>query len=129
MTEGPWWASGRTPSEGFDHGEDPLDSHARAREGADANGDAEGSQLGAEAVDLLLRLVARATGTSDRREHDTEVCDACPICIGLRAVRQARPEVVTHLAEAANQIALALQALAEAPDRTDGGLQHIDLDP
>ncbi len=58
-----------------------------------------------------------------------EVCDACPVCLGLRALRQARPEVITHLSDAAHHVSLALRALADAQagDDTDG-LEKIDLD-
>lgn len=60
---------------------------------------------------------------------DGEVCDACPVCLGLRALRQARPDVITHLSDAAHHVSLALRALADAQagDDTDG-LEKIDLD-
>lgn len=72
----------------------------------------------------------RAGGAPDAHPHDGEVCDACPVCMGLRAVRQVRPEVVAHLSDAAHHLSLALRAVAEAqtpPD--DEGLETIDLDP
>lgn len=60
---------------------------------------------------------------------DGEVCDACPVCLGLRALRQARPDVITHLSDAAHHVSLALRALADAQAGEDpGGLEKIDLD-
>ena len=74
-------------------------------------------------------------------------CLACPICAGLRGLRQARPEVVDHLVKAAAELLLAVRALVEpvaagdgraagapagAPagdgrPRRAGGMQHIDV--
>lgn len=94
-------------------------------------------------------------GDADGRDgdggaHRIDACGVCPICIGLRVLGDARPEVVGHLAEAARQLTLAVRAVVDAAadghptgaaDRpTDGGrdgrhrrddrdgLQHIDLD-
>lgn len=113
-------------------------------------GDREPGELGAlavEAVDLLARVAAAtarragrsrpaattepgaATGTHDGPHVDGRVCDACPVCITLRAVQEARPEVVAHLADAAHHVTAALQAFADAQAGRDDGLQHIDLDP
>lgn len=58
---------------------------------------------------------------------DGQVCDACPVCIGLRALRQARPEVIAHLSDAAHHVSLALRAFADA-QAGDDGLEKIDLD-
>ncbi len=58
---------------------------------------------------------------------DGQVCDACPVCIGLRALRQARPDVIAHLSDAAHHVSLALRALADA-QAGDDGLEKIDLD-
>lgn len=58
---------------------------------------------------------------------DGRVCDACPVCIGLRALRQARPDVIAHLSDAAHHVSLALRALADA-QAGDDGLEKIDLD-
>lgn len=79
--------------------------------------------------------------------HQPDVCGVCPICVGLRALAESRPELVSHLAEAARQVALAARSLreraADAPDgdargrdgrggdgrRGDGDpLEHIDLE-
>lgn len=61
--------------------------------------------------------------------EDGRVCDACPVCIGLRALRQVRPEVIGHLSEAAHHVSLALRAFADAQVADDEGLEKIDLDP
>lgn len=69
-----------------------------------------------------------ATGPVGPHE-DGEVCDACPVCIGLRALRQVRPEVVAHLSDAAHHLSLALRAFADAQaGGGDDGLEKIDLD-
>jgi hypothetical protein len=61
--------------------------------------------------------------------EDGRVCDACPVCIGLRALRQVRPDVVAHLADAAHHVSLALQAFVDAQAGDDDHLESIDLDP
>ena len=61
--------------------------------------------------------------------EDGQVCDACPVCIGLRALRQVRPEVIGHLSDAAHHVSLALRAFADAQAGADPGLEKIDLDP
>lgn len=68
-------------------------------------------------------------GAPGPHPHDGEVCDACPVCMGLRAIRQVRPEVVAHLSDAAHHLSLALRAVAEAQAAPDEGLESIDLDP
>lgn len=108
--------------------------------GADAG---ELRSLAVEAVDLLARVAAATAQRAGRPRAasgagtsatagphaDGRVCDACPVCITLRAVQQARPEVVAHLADAAHHVTAALQAFADAQAGDDDGLQHIDLDP
>ena len=60
---------------------------------------------------------------------DGSVCDACPVCITLRALRQARPDVVAHLSDAAHHVSLALRAFADAQTEPPDDLRKIDLDP
>ncbi|MEX0836403.1 MAG: hypothetical protein WD010_09950 [Nitriliruptor sp.] len=77
--------------------------------------------------------------------HTVDACGICPICVGLRALGDARPDLVVHLAEAARQLALAVRTVVDAAadgdeataDRSGAasgrrsrrdGLQHIDLD-
>lgn len=113
------------------------------------DGTTELGALAVEAVDLLARFTGEAARRVGRPRDDRggrartppphtatagphgdgSVCDACPVCIALRAVQQARPEVVAHLSDAAHHVTAALQALADAEADGDDGLQHIDLDP
>ena len=44
-----------------------------------------------------------------------ESCAACPLCAGLAALRQARPEAVEHLVKAGAELLLAARALLEGP--------------
>jgi hypothetical protein len=75
-------------------------------------------------------------------------CQICPICAGLAALREARPEAVEHLVKAGAELLLAARVLLEgepAPDGpatrprprrrhgaatgdpTDNGIQRIDV--
>ncbi len=57
-------------------------------------------------------------------------CAACPVCIGIAALRSARPEAVEHLVKAGAELLLAARALIEAADaqqRRVGGLQRINV--
>lgn len=112
------------------------------------------AQLAADAIDLVMRLASHAsrrvaargaanaagdpTGAFTRPDGvtdpaaphpDGQVCQACPVCLVLRAVRAARPEVIGHLSDAAHHLALALQAFADAHTGADPDLTKIDLDP
>jgi hypothetical protein len=42
-------------------------------------------------------------------------CGVCPLCAGLAALRQARPEAVEHLVKAGTELLLAARALMEGP--------------
>ena len=50
---------------------------------------------------------------------DAEECQLCPICVLIRSVRDANPEVVRHLAVAGLSLAAAARAFLEGP--ADGG--------
>jgi hypothetical protein len=72
-------------------------------------------------------------------------CQVCPICAGLAALREARPEAVEHLVKAGAELLLAARALLEGAasdgqasprrSRRDGaaegaagnGMQRIDI--
>jgi hypothetical protein len=73
-------------------------------------------------------------------------CQSCPICAGLAALREARPEAVEHLVKAGAELLLAVRALldgaaesargpaprrrarpARAGDAAGNGLQRIDV--
>lgn len=106
----PWWASGA--ADGAIGDEDPLDAHRAGR------GASDGRQPGAE---------------RPRHEHGTSVdaCQVCPVCAGIRILAEARPELVSHLSEAARHLTLAARAFLDAQAdvlRRDDGLQRIDLD-
>lgn len=72
--------------------------------------------------------------TRDPGAHGPDVCGVCPICVGLRALGASRPELVSHLTEAARHLAAAVRTVVEqqaAPDAggaDDDGLTRIDLD-
>lgn len=113
----PWWASGA--SDGPVGAEDPLDAHrgARGRHDEPARG---GHQ--------------HAGGDRAGHHHhgpSVDACQVCPICAGIRILGEARPELVTHLSEAARHLTLAARAFLDAQAdvlRRDDGLQRIDLD-
>ena len=82
------------------------------------------------------------TGTAGQAPE----CQACPICAGLAALREARPEAVEHLVKAGAELLLAARALldgaaepargptprrrarpARAGDAAGNGLQRIDV--
>ena len=48
-------------------------------------------------------------------------CRACPVCRGLAYVQQAHPDVVDHLASAAQHVAAALRALSTPPESQPNG--------
>ena len=58
-------------------------------------------------------------------------CVVCPLCMGIAALRQARPEAMEHLLKAGAELLEAFHALMDPPDRGDGGrpggLQRIDI--
>lgn len=118
---------------------------------------ADTARLASDAIDLVARLAAEAGrrvtdrartnaagpppdaftrddpppaagGTTGSPHPDGQVCDACPFCIALRALRQVRPEVVGHLSDAAHHLSLALRAFADAQAGGDDRLEKIDLD-
>ncbi len=43
-------------------------------------------------------------------------CQVCPVCLGLAALRQARPEVLEHLVKAGAELLLAVRALLDAQE-------------
>jgi hypothetical protein len=82
------------------------------------------------------------TGTAGQAPQ----CQTCPICAGLAALRETRPEAVEHLVKAGAELLLAVRALldgaaepargparrrrdrpARAGDAAGDGLQRIDV--
>lgn len=53
------------------------------------------------------------------RGHRIDACGVCPICVGLRALGEARPELVGHLTEAARHLALAVRTVVDASASAD----------
>lgn len=131
---------------------EPAEDHAGEREGEGhaAHAGAPWSDL-AEIAIRLAKDAARALGDRERgratanasaprepweepagepRHGDT--CQYhCPVCAGLRALEEVRPELVTHLSEAARHVTLAARAFVDAQaDRyaSADGFERIDLD-
>ena len=82
-----------------------------------------------DAVQALARFVAsRRGGRSGVRPHGRDqTCRACPWCIALRSLGDARPEVVDHLDEALRHIVAAARAWVDAAE-SRGQWQRIPLD-
>jgi hypothetical protein len=55
------------------------------------------------------------TNDDPRPAGQAAECGACPICAGLAALRQVRPEAVEHLVKAGAELVLAVRALLEEP--------------
>ena len=81
------------------------------------------------AVQSLARFLAsRRTGRSGIRPHPRDqTCRACPWCIALRSLGDARPEVVDHLDEALRHLVAAARAWVDAAEDR-GQWQRIPLD-
>jgi hypothetical protein len=74
-------------------------------------------------------------GSEGDEGHRIDACGVCPICVGLRALGEVRPDLVGHLAEAARHLAAAVRSAVEttAPRSDPGtgsrsGPTRIDLD-
>jgi hypothetical protein len=69
---------------------------------------------------------------SDASTHEPgSECRSCPVCLVLRALQEARPEVRTHLVAAGRELVLALRAALAAdttPERA-GGRGSSDDEP
>ena len=148
----PWWSSG---AEDLDEATDPFDAHRAARTAGGSAGTRErrwddawedwderdppppdGAQRSAvedavEAAQAFLRLVAArrgAAGRSGLRPHDRDqTCRACPWCLTLRSLGDARPEVVEHLDEALRHLVAAARAWVDAAE-SRGRWERIPLD-
>lgn len=60
----------------------------------------------------------------------TPECLVCPLCMGIAALRQARPEAMEHLLKAGAELLEAVRSLMDAPTggtARPGGLQRIDI--
>lgn len=75
---------------------------------------------------------ARAGGHLDGLATGAPECTVCPVCQGISAVRQVRPETVEHLLDAAASLVAALRSTvtstaAPEPAGRRPGVQHIDV--
>lgn len=143
----PWWSSG---ADDLDDTTDPFDAHRAARGTPDDGArpwdvpwedwderDAPpppGTQRSTvddavDAVQALARLAAaRRGGRSGIRPHPREqTCRACPWCIAVRSLGDARPEVLDHLDEALRHLVAAARAWVDAAE-SRGDWQRIELD-
>jgi hypothetical protein len=144
---GPVVDGGPDDAEGPLDGPEPTDDASDATGGRASSGRAGDDGSHGEAGPPGGRDVPPATegtpGTADGEdrgadreadrgeEHRVDACGICPICVGLRALGETRPELVGHLAEAARHVALAARSLAARPSPRPPGdepLQHIGLD-
>jgi hypothetical protein len=119
--ERPWWATDDDSAAG--PGTDPLEQHRAARRGDP--GAASGPRPEPDS-DPDADPDSEAPPTGDRGPEDTrdgghhvDVCGICPICVGLRALGESRPELVGHLAEAARQLTLAVRSVVEGAAPAD----------
>ena len=109
---------------------------SESRDGTAGGPDEQVGSVADEAAKLFGALSDWARGVDDHIATGAEECTYCPICRTVHVVRQASPEVRTHLAMAAASLMQAaagiLAAASSDGSRTDGarrdGVEHIDLD-
>lgn len=73
---------------------------------------------------------ARARFDHEHLATGSAECQVCPVCQGIAALRQVRPETVEHLLDAAASLVAALKSTMP-PGPSDGPgearVQHIDV--
>jgi hypothetical protein len=75
-----------------------------------------GEQAVGTAAEEAAKLIASLTSwVGDHIATDAEECQLCPICLLIRSLRDANPEVVRHLAVAGFSLAAAAKAFLEGP--------------
>jgi len=73
------------------------------------------------AAEEAAKLIASLTSwVGDHIATDAEECQLCPICLLIRSVRDANPDVVRHLAVAGLSLAAAAKAFLEGPAGAGG---------
>lgn len=87
---------------------------------------------GEEAAKLFAAVQdwARARFDHEHLATGSAECQVCPVCQGIAALRQVRPETVEHLLDAAASFVAALKSTMPAPTQPTpprGGVQHIDV--
>jgi hypothetical protein len=151
----PWWASDTDAATAAPV--DPLEAHRAARRGpvpldgpeawwrtdAPPNGPAPADDGPRDARGGTRHDAPtdgeQARGAGEARDgHGPDICGVCPICVGLRALGESRPQLVEHLTEAARHLAAAVRSVvdeAQTPrsegSRTGRGpdpFERIDLD-
>lgn len=108
---------------------------SESRDGTAGGPDEQVGSVADEAAKLFGALSDWARGVDDHIATGAEECTYCPICRTVHVVRQASPEVRTHLAMAAASLMQAaagiLAAASSDGSREDGarrdGVEHIDL--
>jgi len=109
---------------------------SESRDGTAGGPDEQVGSVADEAAKLFGALSDWARGVDDHIATGAEECTYCPICRTVHVVRQASPEVRTHLAMAAASLMQAAAGILAAASgdgsREDGarrdGVEHIDLD-
>ena len=95
-----------------------------------------GSDLGQGLSGLASQAAVSAQEVNEHIATGADECTYCPICRTVHVVRQASPEVRTHLAlaaanlmqAAAGVLAAASQDGSRAGSAGGDGVEHIDLD-
>jgi hypothetical protein len=71
------------------------------------------------------------TQDESQAARPTPECVVCPLCMGIAALRQTRPETVEHLLKAGAELFEAFRSLIGPPDSGEGGrpggIQRIDI--
>jgi hypothetical protein len=100
--------------------------------GTDGSGNRGGRRPQGALVEELARLLQ--SWQENLRGHVGPECRVCPVCQAIAVVRQARPEVLDHLVNAAGEVAVAVRLAVGQPESTPppGGrskapVEHIDV--
>lgn len=87
----------------------------------------EAARLLAAAEDWARARAGRLDG--EHLATGSAECSVCPVCQAVGALRHVRPEVVSHLLDAAGSLVAALKAAVPVPEPAPSpGVQHIRLD-
>lgn len=74
---------------------------------------------------------ARARFDHEHLATDSVECQVCPVCQGIAALRQVRPETVEHLLDAAASFVAAMRSAFPHPETEESPrsepVQHIDV--
>jgi hypothetical protein len=85
----------------------------------------------AEEAARLLAAVQDWARTRFDHEHlatGAAECQVCPLCQGIAALRQVKPETVDHLLDAAASLVAAFRStLTHVTAERGPGVQHIDV--